>query len=270
MDRHESDRRVAYVVTERLARDPHDTLRDAAHRAGISETTVRKITKERGLPGPDKLSALSVALGWRPDALEDVALGREDPKELLREWDSPGRAEHPPGMDSLSEAGDGAFRAQRPAEKASVDFLSGNEDATAEQLLEVLESVWPQADASQVGTLVEVIITRALDELVQGTDWSVGAARADWGADLYLSDGAGNERILVEAKSTPTQGFVPVNETIGRAVRSRARMSKTWDRPIDFWVVFTTDPGPQVITAFEDVDIPMGWVGHLPELPAGG
>jgi transcriptional regulator with XRE-family HTH domain len=259
-------------VIDALAARRSWSMAEVHRRTGISQTTLHRIAHGRAARR-DTLAKLDGLFGLPPGTLLGVVRG-----DVVAEGVTTGRPSLAPPPDEPDEdrpsgTADGPEvddSPKAPIAPATIDFLSGNEDATAEQLLELLGAVSPRMESHQLGSLVEVVVTRALDELVEGTGWSVGAARADWGADLSLYDQDGNERVLVEVKSTPTQGFVPIDEIIGRAFRSRARMSKAWGRPIDFWVVFTTDPGPQVIAAFGDVDIPMGWVGHLPELPAGG
>jgi hypothetical protein len=260
MDEDENWRRLREAIAERIEQ-LRTTQRAVSLAADLDENTVGNLVLGRVKSRTRTLQAISRAMGWSPDVPERILHG-EDPSTVLGSDDSEMTIHNPDRVLGL---------AQTPAiPKASIDFLSGNDDATAEQLLEVLDAARHETNANQLGKLVALVVERALDELVEGTGWSVLGARVDWGADLSLYDQDGNERVLVEVKSTPTQGFVPVDEIIGRAFRSRARMSKAWGRPIDFWVVFTTDPGPQVIAAFGDVDIPMGWVGHLPELPAGG
>lgn len=259
MDREERLRRLAAVVTARLDQSG-DSLRDVAFRAHMSETTLRKVTKMRGELREEKLEDLSTALGLDPMALLDVADGVRTPAEILATTDTRTDS-HPPSVPASPHASGWA-------DEPAIDLLSGYEGATSEQLLEAFQEVRDQLESRHISMLLELVVARALDELVEGTEWSVEGARPEWGADLVLVDPAGERRVLVKPKAAPTRGYVSVDAPIGRALRMRARASRAWGREVDYWVIFDTDPGPQVIAAFDEVGVPMGWVGWLPELPA--
>lgn len=253
MSDNENWQRLRDAIAQRIA-ETGTNQRAVSLAADLDENTVGNLILGHVKSRPRTLRRIARALGWAEEAPELILAGA-DPADVA-------------GEESDQDFIEAASYFEGLAERPSIDFLSGREDASAEELLDVYESVRSQAEAQELSSLAEMIVLRTLDEQVEGTDWSVGAARKDWGADLYIADPSGEPQVLVEVK-TKQRGFITVDQAIGRAVRYGTRMSRRWNRDVSYWIVFVEDPGPQVVEAFEEVDIPMGWIGHLPELPIG-